>query len=474
VEEVEDAIRASVRSEPPLLAAGDRVLVAVSGGPDSMCLLHALLALQGEIGLGAVEAAHLDHGLRGAESAADAAAVAAFCAERAVNCVLGAADVAGRADRDRLSIQEAAREERYAFLERAAADRGMNKIATAHTRDDQVETVLLNAIRGSGLDGLRGMPAVNGARVRPLLSVGRDAVEAYCARHGIAARTDASNADPDHYARNRIRLEVLPALRRSHPGADRSILRLARTAGSAAEHIRAEAVSALEALSVVTRTGGLEIDAGRLVALHPALQSAVVREAIVRLRGSTAQITESHIDLVRSLLVAEVRGGLTTPSPTVMIRGDRRSLTLERRDTGPLGAIESVILPAPGDVRDPLGLWWISAGRGGQDASPSGGLVHEVTIDPTRIDAGGLVVRSRRAGDRIDPVGLRGKHRKLQDLFVDGRVPQPRRDGYPIVCDPWGPIWVPGLALANRAVALDPARSALALCAWISGDLLAR
>ena len=203
-----DTLRRTI-SEHALLAPGDRVLVAVSGGPDSLALLHALHGLCEELGLADLQAAHLDHGLRGEESASEALFVAAFCRERSIPCTLERVDVSALRNEMRVGTQEAARAARYGFLEATAVAVGANNVATGHTQDDQAETVLLNILRGTGLDGLRGIPLKRGIYTRPLLHTSRAAVEAYCAEHGLAPRRDSSNLDPSHYTRNKIRLELI-------------------------------------------------------------------------------------------------------------------------------------------------------------------------------------------------------------------------------------------------------------------------
>ncbi len=214
-----------------LFTPEERVVVAVSGGADSLALLHILRALQGELRI-SLHAATLDHGLRGAQGAADAAFVRDIAAEWGIPCTVGGADVPRLAAEWRLGIEAAARRARYAFLSACAAQVGAHCLATAHQRDDQAETVLLHLIRGSGLAGLRGiLPATqrDGLRiVRPLLEIGREELRAYLAGLGIAPREDASNADLQ-YARNKVRHAILPLLRQINPSVVASLARTAQT-----------------------------------------------------------------------------------------------------------------------------------------------------------------------------------------------------------------------------------------------------
>lgn len=214
-----------------LFKRGERVIVAVSGGTDSLALLHILGALQGELGI-TLHAATLDHGLRGAQSAADTAFVAQIAAEWGIPCTVGSADVPHLAATWRLGIEAAARRARYAFLRECAAQIGATCIATAHQRDDQAETILLHLIRGSGLAGLRGiLPSSQreGVRiVRPLLNIGREELSAYLTALDITPCEDSSNADLN-YARNKVRHAILPLLREINPSVAESLARMAQT-----------------------------------------------------------------------------------------------------------------------------------------------------------------------------------------------------------------------------------------------------
>ena len=207
-----------------LLPAGCTVLCAVSGGADSVCLLDLVRRL-GDV---TVLCAHFDHGIRGAESARDAAFVEALCKEWGVPFFPGRGDVPAYAAANGLSIETAAREARYAFLERTAKEQGADVIATAHNLNDNAETILFRMARGTGLHGLTGIPARRGRIVRPLLQTPRRDIEEYLTAHGIPHVEDSTNAETDA-ARNRIRLDVLPRLESIHPGAAAGIARMSET-----------------------------------------------------------------------------------------------------------------------------------------------------------------------------------------------------------------------------------------------------
>ncbi|MDQ2831151.1 MAG: tRNA lysidine(34) synthetase TilS, partial [Chloroflexota bacterium] len=208
-----------------IFAAGDTVVVAVSGGADSLCLLYVLHDVSPTLGL-RLHVAHLDHTLRPG-SADDAAYVAAQARVLGLPYTVERVDVAGLARRERLSIETAARAARYGFLRAVAAQTGTRIISTGHTRDDQAETVLMSLARGGGLNGLAGMAPRRTDIARPLLEIGHAEALAYCAARGLTPREDESNRSP-LYRRNRMRHEVLPVLDQIYPGAGANIARAAR------------------------------------------------------------------------------------------------------------------------------------------------------------------------------------------------------------------------------------------------------
>jgi tRNA(Ile)-lysidine synthase len=433
-----------------LFAPDDRVLVAVSGGPDSLCLLHVLWMEREARGLGSVTAAHLDHGLRGEESAAEADWVAEWCRERGIACHLGRADVA--ASKRGRSVQEAARAARYEFLEQTAARIGADKIATGHTRDDQAETVLANILRGTGMDGLRGIPAIRelagqrGRIVRPLLDVTRAEVEAYNAAHGLSPRLDPSNLSAEHYTRNRIRLELLPELRQQYnPRIDEALVRLSEIAVRDSDYLAVQAAAALTGVTRESDVFRLELDRGGLAALHPALLRYVLRLAIANLRGTGGGVTYEHLEQVCRAVVS---GSVTTfalmlPSPLCTVRVTAQTLALTLANVPFSLGYLSVPLPVPGEVAVEEIGWCVTTGWEKQPGA--------ISLDADAVDSASLVLRNWRTGDRLDPLGMGGRHKKVSDIFTDAKVPRSERHRIPIIADANGIVWVVGYTLAERA-----------------------
>ena len=426
-----------------LFAPNDHVLVAVSGGPDSLCLLHVLWTEREARGLGEVTAAHLDHGIRGQESAAEADWVAAWCRERGIVCHVGLVDLGAKRGQ---SVQEAARTARYKFLEKTAAQIGADKIATGHTQGDQAETVLANILRGTGLDGLRGIPEQRGQIVRPLLDVTRQEVEAYNAAHGLSPRQDPSNLSAEHYTRNRIRLELLPALRRDYNARiDDALVRLSEISRRDSDYLDAQAAAALTDAMRDYDIFRIELGRTALAALHPALLRRVLRLAIVRLRGTGEGVTYEHLEQTCRMMAhsSPAASVLMLPSPLCTVRVAENTLALTLASVPLSPGCFSVPLPVPGEaVLEEVG-WCVQAGW---EEVPDA-----VVIDADTLDLASFVLRNWRHGDRIDPLGMGGRHKKVSDIFTDAKVPCSKRGHVPIVADANGILWVAGHAIAERA-----------------------
>ncbi|HSW95691.1 MAG TPA: tRNA lysidine(34) synthetase TilS, partial [Patescibacteria group bacterium] len=412
------AVLAFVR-EHDLLPPGPLV-VAVSGGADSTALLLLLTDLAPQLGLD-LHVAHFDHRLRPRESAKDAQFVADLAQSR------GATIRIGRAERPPTS-EDDARELRYAFLRRAAREVGAARIATGHTRDDQAETVLLHATRGSGLAGLAGMRPLRDDIVRPLLAIGRADTEALCREAKIEPRTDRSNADL-RYGRNRIRRKVLPELERINPQARAALARLADAAAAAADATR---FAAERSLGAATTTTGIALDRLDVETRDDAL-------AIAWARATGRSLAAKHRAALAAL--ASSRDG----SATCDLPGGRaiREYATLRIETSPAESVqpaEPVALARDRPVS--WGGWTFTLASHGAGTFSS----------PAPAD-GTLVVRSRRPGDR-----LAGRLRiKVQDLFTDAKVPVRARATHPLVTTASGAVWwVVGLKHADGAA--DPGR----------------
>jgi tRNA(Ile)-lysidine synthase len=490
---VEAAVRAAIERDHLLPAAG-RVVVAVSGGADSLCLLGVLHALCGpgrvwpEI---ALIVAHLDHGLRGAAGQADAAWVAAHSAALGLPCRLGTADVSARARGTGRGIEAAARQARYAFLREIARTEDAARICAGHTRDDQAETLVMRWLRGSGLSGLVGMRPLAGDVARPLLDLTHQQTTAYCAARGWEPRVDPTNADR-RYRRNRIRHDLLPLLEQYNPNLTATLTRNARLLADDEDYLAARALEAWDAAVRETSQEQVGFDVAALAELPAALRRRVLRRAAALLAGGDPALDARHVAALDDLL-ARPGGGRSIHLPAGLVAAVEAGALVVARPAPAVAApkLEAPLpLPVPGCVAVPGTGWRVraalldasagspppgiedlrdgDAGAAHEETRPTDGPAAAVRATQLRAyldaDAAGspLYVRTWRAGDRFRPLGMTGE-KKLHDYFVDAKVPRAERGRIPLV---WGPrhlLWVAGHRVDDRARLSPSTRRVLAL-----------
>jgi tRNA(Ile)-lysidine synthase len=468
------------------LTGGALLVVAVSGGADSLALLFALCHLKRELGL-ELHGAHLDHGLRGDASEADARFVAETFRRLGIDLTSERADVPAFRKSHRLSLEAAAREVRYDFLARVAGEQRAGAIALGHTSDDQAETVLMHIIRGSGLTGLRGMEPstvrnINGMEVRlvrPLLRSSRADTVDYCRALGLKPRLDESNLSKEQ-SRNRIRIELLPLLERYNPAVRDALIRLSRITAKEVDYLNGRLDGVWH--DAVREEGGyVALRKDVFNRLEPALQAHLLRRAVVRVKGDLNEIKQIHVDDMARLMDGPAGRALHLPGGLRFSVGyAEATVALIESDLCPLPPLDGEQqLNIPGETL--VRGWRVTAtlmarspaetfGRPSRDGEPlpqqhrSGGEEETTGIDPAsgyrpaeltahlRYEAVGdrLSLRARRPGDRFQPLGMSGQ-KKLQDFMVDARIPRQWRDRVPLVISPRGIAWVAGWRIADWA-----------------------
>jgi tRNA(Ile)-lysidine synthase len=426
-----------------MIAPRDTVLVAISGGPDSTALLHALVQLRSRLRC-RLRACHVHHGLRGTDADADAKQAADLATSLKVPFTRRRADVPAYARTYALSIEAAARVLRYQLLESAADTLRASRIATGHTADDQAETVLLNMIRGAGPQGLAGIPPVRGKVIRPLLDVTHSEVEQYCDFHKLSHRLDRSNLDTA-FRRNRIRHEILPALARIQPKVVAGLGRLADILRAENEFMAEQAAHALREIAA-QRPGEVGIACGPFGVLPRALQRRVLRAAVARVKGDELDLDLERIDALAALAVSGQTGSVVELPGAVRAELTYGELVIVPAIPQPVAPKTEWTLPVPGEVSiAELGLT-ISARRSRArrpPPHPTAALVDAERITPP------LTVRTRRRGDRFTPFGMKGTV-KLQDFFVNAKVPRTERARVPLVLSGDEIIWVVGYRINER------------------------
>jgi len=452
-----------------LVEPGDVLLAAVSGGPDSSALLH--LVHDAAVTLGAsVEAAHLDHGLRGEESREDARFVRELTETLGVTLHHRAVDVAAVQARSKGSLEAIARAERYAFLEEAAARAGARWIVTGHCADDQVETLLLNLLRGAGVRGLGGMLPVGPGNVcRPLLETWKLEILEFLEDHDLVYRLDPTNLDLGP-TRNRVRHLLVPLLRKEFSDAAPQILaRSTRLFAEVDDYLVGEAERVLEDEVLTGENGaaGLRLDAAVLLRQHPALQREIVRAALHRVLGGLEEIASGHVDAILGLAAAESPSGRLDLPRGAEARREYGILLL-----GVAGELVPGDEPPPDPVVLDLGhtgetrggpwrlQWTVGAVRAVWDAEATtrdplwAAFDLEALHPPVRL-------RSVLPGDRLEPAGMDGSQ-KVSDLLINRKVPRVERSRIGILCDNGGPgggeriLWVVGQRVARHAPAGSP------------------
>ncbi len=471
--------------EQKLFVKGETIVVGVSGGADSLCMLHALCQLSQE-NRWTLHVAHLHHGLRGSEADADAAFVRSIAADWGLACTVDQADVPTQAREQQLAFEEAARRIRYAFLARVAASCGAHAIAVGHNADDQTETVLMHWIRGSGLAGLRGMLprtplgdyrllglprdfSADLSLVRPLLEVTRTEIEAYCCTHNLEPRFDRSNLDTTYF-RNWLRHEVLPLLASHNPNIHEVIRRSSRVIADDYALLRAlleQAWSEIlmeQALPTESSTSAkIVFSLGAWRALPISLQRSTLREAIHRLRRSLRNINFVHVeDALRIARDGTAGDQATLPQGLMVTLGydkieihdseQNEILPPDRPALEPGG--EPLPVKLPGTTLLPDSDWQLIAHIVDIQALPAGWQDNpnpwRAFLDADRL-GGRAWLRTRKPGDRFQPLGMAGRSVKLGDFLTNQQVPRKKRESLPLLEGPSGIAWVCGLRIDERA-----------------------
>jgi tRNA(Ile)-lysidine synthase len=448
------------------VSSGSCLLVAVSGGPDSTCLLHILVSLKDKLGI-RLHVAHLDHQLRGSESEADARYVAYLAHRLGIPATIEKRDVKSYQKKHRISLEEAAREVRYRFLADTASDVGANCIATGHTLDDHIETILMHLVRGTGIRGLVGLKPssqwkLDGNRitiVRPLLEVSRQETADYCHHHQLTPREDASNLSLSPL-RNRIRQQLLPLLKSYNPGVVQALL---RTATIATDEVRFwdEEMARLWPAVVREQEGVVILDKDGFKALLPALKRHLLRAAIEELLGSLKDIESRHIEEIIAILNKPAGKQISLPGGFVFsVEYNRYLLCPEPASLCPFPVLDGEFaLKIPGETR--LTGWQVEAEiiERKKITEKGGGFTAYLDLDKAGRE---LMVRCRKPGDQFQPLGL-SQPKKLNEFMIDARIPRQWRERIPIVFSPHHIIWLVGYRIDERVKVTEDTKKVLRL-----------
>lgn len=427
-----------------MLGPNVRVVVGVSGGPDSVSLIHLLSRLQDEYNL-TLWIAHLNHKLRGREGEEEDRWVKQFGRELGISVISDSCNVSLLAKKKKLSLEEAGRRARYNFLEHVANEVGASRIAIAHTASDQVETLLMRLIKGAGVDGLSGIPPVRGRVIRPLIEIFRVEVEVYCKDNHLYPCQDSSNLELC-FLRNRIRWDLIPHLSRQYnPRIGETILRINAILREEGDYLERETRRALRLAAVGQNNGKLILDIQKLHRLHPAIQRRVVRKALGEVKGDLKRITFDHINSVLGMGPGRGTKKLDLPGD-LLVQREYDRLVIKRGKNKKLSFHYPLIVPGKIELPE-LRL----------------SLEAEIILDrPTNFAKGDsiayldwdrleepLFLRQRKRGDKFQPSGMKGS-KKIKDFFIDLKIPLEQRGMIPLLISKDKIAWVVGYRVDER------------------------
>ncbi len=448
-----------------LLKKGDRVIVGLSGGPDSLCLSHVLLSLSSTLGIN-MFFGHLNHGFR-RESSAEFSYVRFLAWQWGIPFFGATIDVPYYAQKWGWSAQKAARYFRYRFLLKAACHFQANKIALGHHRDDQIETVLMNIIHGAGTGGLAGMEISREWKgttiIRPLLNNTKAQIWKYCQAKGLEPVEDASNLK-DIYRRNKVRLELIPYLQKEYnPRIDDAIIRISGLAREDDHYLERKANYFLQLFTFSRDSHSLVLDASKLAQVHISLQRRVLRGAWRKIYEGEDMPDFGHIESIMQLYQKGKTGSaISLPHQVIAYNIYGGRLVFAR--TGKKHTVfKDILLNIPGltlvpgtrkvikaEIKPPHDLNWPPDKR------------KEAYLDLKKMILP-LKLQNRWAGARFHPLGLEGKSKKLKDYFIDQKIPRQERDFYPLLVSGDDIVWVLGLDISHHFRITEETRCALVL-----------
>ncbi len=424
-----------------MLAGGETVLVGLSGGPDSVCLLTLMGRMREELRL-SIHAVYVNHNLRPEETGKEIEFCADLCNRTGVPFVVKSIDVAAYAAQMKMNRQEAARELRYGAFEEAAFEAKADRIALAHNADDQIETFFMRLLRGSGPKGLSGIPPKRGKIIRPLIETGRSAIEKFLEEEKIPFVVDSSNLEV-HYLRNRLRKFLVPELKALNPNLPATLLNTVSILQDEERFLGIMVTKALMKMISRKTDEKIELFIAPMEVLDTVILRRVLRRAIEETRGLRG-IGYVHIEAIMRLIRSGSSGDrLYLPKGIRVIKG----YSLLTITSAPPSRIIDAELAPPGQLAIREAGLVIRASIEETAAAPGDGK-STVMLDADKM-VFPLRVRARRKGDFFFPLGF-GRRKKLQDFFVDEKVPRDERDSVPLVFSGDDIIWVAGYRADER------------------------
>ena len=424
-----------------LIEEKDNILIGLSGGPDSMALLYVLLEIKEDIDFN-VLVAHVNHGVRGKEALEDEIFVKNLAKKLNLPYYSTRVNMDEYARKHKISSEEAGRILRYGFFRKVLASVGGGKIAVAHNKNDQAETLLMRFFRGTGIDGLKGMEYISGDIIRPILGIDRQEIERYLAERNIETRLDRTNLEPI-YSRNRIRLELIPYIEKYYnPNIIDALWRTSMIAAIDSHFLEEYSENTFNRLIKEKKANRLVIDGNLFLEEHRSIQQRVIRKGLFHINGDLQGITNKHISDVLTLFVEKGTGREIDLPNNIIAKTSYDDFIIEKKK----------------EVDNSHFLYKINV----EDIKGEGIIKHGFSFKLLPIDKvktnwkdkfikyfdydkiiGGLYIRNRRPGDRFVPYGMKGS-KKIKDYFIDEKIPKEERDRIPLITDDKNILWVVG------------------------------
>lgn len=434
--------------EHHLIKPGDSVLIALSGGPDSVGLLNLLLSLREKYSL-KLAAAHLDHALR-TNSARDRQFCKKLCQKLKIRFHSKRMNIAGMAKRKKFTLEEAGRQARYEYFHLLAAQYGYSKIATGHTLDDNVETILLNLIRGTGLHGLSGIPIQRDNIIRPLLNIEKQEIQAFLKSAKLPYLKDPTNRSTK-FSRNRIRLTILPEIGKINPSAKANIARMAANVAEELEFINEQVKLATEITLDKAGKNKIVLDLRKLREYDKSLKKKVIEESFRRLSEAPERLSSDTLS--RILKVIDGKSGVKTSLDRNIFLENSQDRIAISRSTARLvtdKAVQSdkfVKIKIPGITELPTQDIYLESRI--LEIAPVKSLKGDNKIAYLDNDKMKNVnLRFWRKGDKIKPFGMSG-HKLLSDIFIDRKIPEFDRQTTPLILSNGEIAWIPGVMISE-------------------------
>ncbi|MCR8745807.1 tRNA lysidine(34) synthetase TilS [Romboutsia lituseburensis] len=421
-----------------LIEDGDKIVLGLSGGPDSVCLLHILYRLKEKMNI-EVYAAHLNHQIRGLEAQKDALYISQICEDLGITSFVKAINVPEYCKEQGVSLEEGARTLRYEMFEEIKQKTKSNKIAIGHNRNDQAETVLMRIMRGTGLQGLRGIEYIRDNEIiRPILDIERSEIEAYCEKYELNPRIDKTNLE-SIYTRNKIRLELIPYMKDNfNPNVIESIVRMTNSLKNDSDYIDLQAKKNFKEVSTL-KEDSVEISLPKYVNLHNAIKVRVLRSAIKHILGDTNFVDQKHIeDIIELECESKLNKMLNLPRGIFAYRR-KNIIILTTKEIVSEEIDFCYNIPSNGFIKIKELNLVLETQKMSIDRYKS------IKLDKTSKGfdfdkvKGGIVVRSRKQGDKIK---LAGGSKKVKDLFIDLKIPREDRCKVPVITDDEGILCV--------------------------------